>query len=635
MRTIVKQGDYSFQGRGTSGRGRIIAGIGLLAIFLALVASTQHFAYTAGRRRLPGGIEIVGQRVYAPWQLLKWTAQQRQRGGSLKPFGDSLMILGVGSAMGIFMITAGVVQVRRQRSNGAIDSVHGSARWATREQITAASLLPPKGKRGEGVYVGGWVDPKDGQQYYLRHHGKEHILAFAPTRSGKGVGLVLPTLLTENDFSVVNLDIKGENWALSSGYRQSLGHKVLRWDPTDATAGRSATYNPIEEIRLATPFEVGDIMNVAGILVDPDGKSHDDHWTGTARALLTGAIAHVAYRARKEGRSGNLADVLGELTKPGQGYQDTMMEWLNYEHALEGDVFYDSEGNPSDSRTHPIVAAAAQSMVNRAEAEASSVLSSAVKFLELYSDPIIARNTARSDFKLTDIMDYDVPVSLYLVLNPAALKRIRPLIRIFLTQMIYALMPEMEFHEGKQKAPYKHRLLLLLDEFPSMGRVSIISDAIAYFGGWNIKAYLIAQDLAQLWEAYGKEESITSNCHIQIAYAPNKLETAKYLSDKTGTTTVVVETETESYNGVGIFAKKSVSKQQQQIQRPLLTPDECMRLPGPEKDAELKIKKPGDMLILPAGFSPIYGRQILYFRDSTFSQRAEMPAPEKSDVLRG
>lgn len=634
MRAEVKQGDYSFQSDRPKNRGRAIAALGVFLVFLSFMVSTQYFGMDFGRNRLPGGVNVAGIKLYAPWQILAWMITYRQKVGNIKPFYESLALLGVGCAMGLGMIGVGVRQMRQTKASGALDAVHGSAHWANREQIAAASLLPQKGQPGNGVYVGGWVDPKEGRQYYLRHAGKEHILVFAPTRSGKGVGLVLPTLLSW-EHSVVNLDVKGENWALTSGWRKQQGHKVLRWDPTDAVVGRSVSYNPIEEIRIGTPHEIGDIMNVAGILVDPDGKGGDDHWTSTARSLLTGAIAHVAYRARKEGRSGNLADVLLELTKPGQGYNDTMQEWLSYEHAIEGDVFYDTQGNPSENLCHPIVVKAAQEMLNRAEAEASSVLSSAIKYLELYGDPVIARNSATSGFRLIDLMNHEQPVSLYLVLNPASIRRIRPLVRLFLTQMIYALMPEMEFRKGEQQAPYRHRLLLLFDEFPSIGRVGIISDAISYFAGWNIKAYLITQDLKQLYEAYGKDAPIIGNCHIQVAYAPNNLETAEYLSKQTGITTVTVVNESESYQGGrGLFTKKSISRQQQQLQRPLLTPDECMRLPGPEKDADLKIAKPGDMLIFAAGFPVVYGRQILYFLDPTFSERAKIDAPEKTDVLK-
>ena len=241
---------------------------------------------------------------------------------------------------------------------------------------------------------------------------------------------------------------------------------------------------------------------------------------------------------------------------------------------------------------------------------------------------------ATSDFRIQDIMDNDSPVSLYLVLNPTNIQRLKPLVRLFISQLVFILMPEMEFSGGQMKAPYKHRLLLLLDEFPALGKLGIFEQAIAYFGGRNIKAYLICQDKAQLDAAYGKDESITSNCHVTVAYAPNKVETAKYLSDRLGVTTVIKEQESISFQGgTGLFAKKSVTKSQQEVQRAVLTPDEIMRLPGPIKDVYQNITEPGDMLVFAAGFPPVYGKQILYFLDKTFSERSKIDSPEKSDNL--
>lgn len=627
MSTRVK-GNYSFNNRPSNNkRARRFALAGILLIFFSCVAGTQVFAWRVGKNRMPGELFSYAKiKVYAPWKLFDWMEVWKKRRFNMKDFTESLLILGGGAFLGIALIVIGS-KGKKQDAR----SLYGSAQYAEAEQIRTAGLLPPKGEKGHGVYVGGWLNPKDGKQYYLRHNGKEHIIALAPTRSGKGVGLVIPTLLSWEHSAVV-LDIKGENWALTSGWRHQTGHKVLRWDPTDALEGRSARYNPLEEIRIGTVYETGDVMNVATLLVDPDGKGVDGHWEQTARSLLIGAITHVAYKARNEGRLGTLAEVLRELTN--LGYEDMANEWKQYEHWRDGDIFYDSSGNVREDPCHPVVEQAANEMLNRAEEEASSVLSTAVAKLGLYTDPIVARNTARSDFRITDIMDSDAPVSLYLVLNPTNIQRLKPLVRLFLSQLIFILMPEMEFHGGQMKAPYKHRLLLLLDEFPALGKLGIFEQALAYFGGWNIKAYLICQDKAQLDAAYGKDESITSNCHVTVAYAPNKVETAKYLSDRLGVTTVIKEQESVSYQGgVGFFAKKSVTKSQQEVQRAVLTPDEIMRLPGAVKDADQMITEPGDMLIFVAGFPPIYGKQILYFIDKTFSERSKINAPEKSDVI--
>ena len=629
MKTTIK-GNYSFRKAKKRKGGRALAFVGFIVLLSSFVAGTQYFAWDVGRNKLPGELfTFMGFKVYDPTHIFDWMDEWQAKRRSMDDFMDSLMIMGGCAFMGVALIGAAV---RRRNSKQDAANLYGSAQYAELSEIREAGLLPQKGEKGRGVYVGGWINPKDGHQYYLRHNGKEHVIALAPTRSGKGVGLVIPTLLSW-EHSVVVLDIKGENWALTSGWRHENGHKVLRWDPTDAIEGRSARYNPLAEIRIGTVYETGDVMNVATLLVDPDGKGVEGHWEQTARSLLIGAITHVVYKARNEGRTGNLAEVLHELT--GDGYEDMANSWKQYDHKREGDTFYDPSGNVRDNPCHPVVEQVANEMLNRAEEEASSVLSTAVAKLGLYTDPIVARNTAQSDFHIKDVMDADAPVSLYLVLNPTNIQRLKPLVRLFISQLVFILMPEMSFSGGQMKAPYKHRLLLLLDEFPALGKLGIFEQAIAYFGGWNIKAYLICQDKAQLDAAYGKDESITSNCHVTVAYAPNKVETAKYLSDRLGVTTVIKEQESISYQGgTGFFSHKSVTKSQQEVQRAVLTPDEIMRLPGPVKNADQMITEPGDMLVFAAGFPPVYGKQILYFLDKTFSERSRIDAPERSDVIK-
>ena len=628
MKTTIK-GNYSFKKAKKRNGGRALAFVGFVVLLSSFVAGTQYFAWDVGHNKLPGELfTFMGFKVYDPLQVFDWMDEWQAKRRNMDAFTDSLMIMGGCAFIGVSLIGAAV---RRRNAKQDAANLYGSAQYAELSEIREAGLLPQKGEKGRGVYVGGWINPKDGRQYYLRHNGKEHVIALAPTRSGKGVGLVIPTLLSW-EHSVVVLDIKGENWALTSGWRHENGHKVLRWDPTDAIEGRSARYNPLAEIRIGTVYETGDVMNVATLLVDPDGKGVEGHWEQTARSLLIGAITHVVYKARNEGRTGNLAEVLHELT--GDGYEDMANSWKQYEHKSDGDTFYDPSGNVRDNPCHPVVEQVANEMLNRAEEEASSVLSTAVAKLGLYTDPIVARNTAQSDFHIKDVMDADAPVSLYLVLNPTNIQRLKPLVRLFISQLVFILMPEMSFSGGQMKAPYKHRLLLLLDEFPALGKLGIFEQAIAYFGGWNIKAYLICQDKAQLDAAYGKDESITSNCHVTVAYAPNKVETAKYLSDRLGVTTVIKEQESISYQGgTGFFSHKSVTKSQQEVQRAVLTPDEIMRLPGPVKNADMMITEPGDMLVFAAGFPPVYGKQILYFLDKTFSERSRIDAPERSDVI--
>ena len=188
----------------------------------------------------------------------------------------------------------------------------------------------------------------------------------------------------------------------------------------------------------------------------------------------------------------------------------------------------------------------------------------------------------------------------------------------------------------RSKKTYKHRLLCMMDEFPSLGKLDILQESLAFVAGYGITFYLICQDINQLKSresGYGPDETITSNCHIQNAYPPNRMETADHLSKLTGQATVIKEQMTTSGRRTSAVLGQ-VSRTIQEIQRPLLTPDECLRMPGPKKNAAGDIIKAGDMVVYVAGFPAIYGRQPLYFQDTVFIARAAVEAPTTSDTLR-
>lgn len=369
--------------------------------------------------------------------------------------------------------------------------------------------------------------------------------------------------------------------------------------------------------------ETASIQNLVSMIVDPDGKGLEDHWAKTAHSLIVGCITHLLYVGKREGRTPCLADVVTEFTKPGVPWRTNIEKWQQFPH-----LGYSEFG----ATVHPVVNNAAQEMLNRDDREASSVLSTTVSYLTLYRDPVIAKNTSQSSFHIRDLMNHERPVSLYLVVKPVDKDRIRPFVRLFITQVIRRLADSMEFKDGQQVQMYRHRLLLMLDEFPSLGRLQIFEEALAFIAGYGLKAYLIIQDIAQLHKIYGKDEAITGNCHVKVAYATSNPDTARYLSESSGTTTVIKEAESLSRDQSGIFGKRNVSVSLQEVQRPLLTVDECMRLKGPEKDAAGKILTPGDMLIFIAGYAAVYGRQMLYFLDPEFKRRVKINAPMVSDT---
>ena len=563
----------------------------------------------------------IGQFLaYSPLAVWNWPQEIWQERLVEQIINQALIAFGVPliAAVGVFMAWA-----RRPK---ATKDLHGTAKWATKKEIEEMSYFD-----GKGVYVGGWWDKGKKMQRYLRHNGSEHILCFAPTRSGKGVGLILPTLLSWEGSSVV-LDIKGENWALTSGFLKSQGHATMRFDPSDDKK-TSSRFNPLEEVRLNTGRAISDVQQLATMILDPDGKGLSDYWDKAAFGFFASVILHnMIVKLADEGRPASLYDVsisledhklqdeaAGEAKKGDEnasGARKLFEKMMKTDHAGKlCKIFPGIEADLAEA-AHVFIAAGAAGMLAKAPKEMSGVVSTATANMSLYRDPIVARNTACCDFRITDLMNHETPVSLYLVVSPADIDRTRPLFRIFVSQLSGRLMEKMEFAQGGTKATYKHRLLLMFDEFTSLGKLAIIERAIAYMAGYGIKGYFIVQDTKQLDGAYGKDNALMANCHVRIAYAPNVIETAELLSKMTGTTTVVQYKKTLSKSGTSL----SVSE----VARPLLTPDECMRLPGIKKVKGMI--ESGDMLIFTAGNSAVYGRQILHFLDPVFLKRASMLA---------
>ena len=590
-----------------------MAAIPLLAL-LGMEMATLKIASDYGFHSMLGQpwFSVLGVPVYAPWRVFTWE-------GISQPVMDNALVLGQAFfLLPLFLALLCVVAARRLKGN---QELHGSARWARKAEIERMGYLG-----GQGVYVGGWFDKKKNILRYLRHNGPEHILCFAPTRSGKGVGLILPTLLSWPG-STLTLDIKGENWALTSGWRKSQGHKVLRFAPADSS-GFGCAFNPLDEIRLTSLEAVQDVQNLALMLVDPDGKGLEDHWTKAAFAFFSGLILHCCVVVRsRQGRMPSLQELTLMMSDPDRTTAELLDEMMVMDHAMLFREFAPDADARVGEACHIFIASSAREMAAKAENEASGVLSSALVNMAIYRDPIININTARSDFHIHDLMNHETPLDLYLVTPPDGIDRVRPLMRLMLDMIVRRVCSSMEFKDGASVAGYKHRLLFMLDELTSLGKVPILEKAIAYIAGYGGKLYLIVQDTKQLNGVYGKDNALMANCHVRIAYAPNDAETAELLSKMTGKTTVV-----EKKNSVSISKSgRSRSINIAETARPLLTPDECSRLPGAEKDSSGKITKPGHMLIFTAGQFPIYGMQILYFKDLVFSQRAKIPAPGISE----
>ena len=480
----------------------------------------------------------------------------------------------IAAAGGIAALAVAVtLSVLRARESHRV-TTYGSARWANETEIRNVGLLGHK-----GVVLGRW------QGQYLLHDGPEHVLCFAPTRSGKGVGLVVPTLMTWPG-SVIVHDIKGENWTITAGWRAKFGRAIL-FDPTNID---SAPYNPLLEVRRGV-WEVRDVQNIADVLVDPEGALEKrNHWEKTSHSLLVGAILHVLYAEKDK----TLAGVANLLSDPARPVEATLKAMMNTPHLGKDGV-------------HPAVASAARELLNKSDNERSGVLSTAMSFLGLYRDPVVAKVTSRCDWRISDLVEGEHPASLYLVVPPSDISRTKPLIRLILNQIGRRLTEELE-----SKAR-KHRLLLMLDEFPALGRLDFFESSLAFMAGYGIKSFLIAQSLNQIEKAYGQNNSILDNCNVRVSFATNDERTARRVSDALGTMTE--QRAMKNYAGSRLSPWLShLMVSRQETSRPLLTPGEVMQLPA------------ADDLVMTSGSPPIRAKKLRYYEHNELRSRL-LPPP--------
>lgn len=557
--------------------------IGQIIVVVGIVLAGVWFATQWAAAELANQPELgrpwfiaFGRPIYLPWALFGWWFSFEAYAPTI--FEEAGAIAATSGVVGCAAAIFGSLWRARQRRNV---TTYGSARWATTHDIRAAGLL-----KEAGVFLGR-AGPR-----YLRHDGPEHIMAFAPTRSGKGVGLVVPTLLGWSGSAVIH-DIKGENWQLTAGWRQRFSHCLL-FNPTDT---RSARYNPLLEVRRGTD-EVRDVQNIADILVDPEGAlERRNHWEKTSHSLLVGAILHILYAEEDK----TLARVASFLSDPQRPFTATLMRMMTTNHL----------GTTDAPIVHPVVASAAREVLNKSENERSGVLSTAMSFLGLYRDPTVAMVTSRCDWRIADLVDGKSPVSLYLVVPPSDISRTKPLIRLVLNQIGRRLTEHLHAENGANAAA-RHKLLMMLDEFPALGRLDFFETSLAFLAGYGVRAFLIAQSLNQIEKAYGEHNAILDNCHVRVAFATNDERTAKRISDALGTATE--QRAMRNYAGHRLapwLAHVMVSRQE--TARALLTPGEVMQLPAT------------DELVLVAGTPPIRATKLRYFEDDTFKARVLSP----------
>jgi len=480
-------------------------------------------------------------------------------------FGAVAMLCPLGGAV------IGYVMGRAGAGTATASTVHGSASFATERQIQASL------GGGDGLIVGR-ENKRHGR--LLRYGGQAHLLTIAPTRSGKGVGAIIPNLLTA-ERSILCIDPKGENARVAASARHRLG-PVYVLDPFGVSGVPTAAFNPLDALHRESLDLAEDAALVADALVyDPPGQVGDAHWNEEAKALIGGLILHVVT---DPGQSSNLATVRDLLT-------------------LAPDKFYDllrqMQQNPAAGG---LVARAANRHLGKSEREATSVLSSAQRHTHFLDSQRMVQVLSRSDFRFEDLKAGTATV--FLVLPPERLATHARWLRLLVAQAINAMARS----PTRPAAP----VLFLLDEFAALGRLEPVERAFGLMAGYGLQLWPILQDKHQLWSVYGERAgTFLSNAGLIQVFNVADVETASWVSKSIGATTVAYQTTGTSVSkSPGRFlldqTTTGASTSVHLTRRDLLTPDEVMRL-----DASLEI-------LLPQGQAPVIARKVRYFADPEF-----------------
>ncbi len=458
---------------------------------------------------------------------------------------------------------------------GLTGDSHGSARFANRKELK--KLERGKGQEDRGLLIG--RNPHTGR--LLHYDGPAHLITFAPTRAGKGVGTVIPNLLAA-ERSVLVIDPKGENARIAGEARRRFG-TVHVLDPFEVSGHPSAAYNPLDRL---TPdsLDLGeDAASLTEALVmDPPGQVTEAHWNEEAKAILGGLIMFCVCHEDRDRRS--LATVREYLTLPPEKLR-ALLELMQDSDAAGG-----------------LIARAANRFLGKADREAASVLSNAQRHTHFLDSPRIAKCLARSDFAFSDLRHRIT--SVFLVLPPNRMDAYSRWLRLLVSQALQDIARDAERPQGASEGRserLKAPTLFLLDEFAALGRLEAVERAMGLMAGYGLQLWPILQDMSQLKDLYGERAgTFIANAGVQQVFGVNDFETAKWLSQMIGQETAGFQTDSFKPGDGPSFSNNLTG-------RDLLTPDEIMQLP------------PDRQLLRVQGQATAVAQKLRYYADLEFA----------------
>lgn len=458
------------------------------------------------------------------------------------------IVLGILGALSAFM------------TDGPIPAVFGTARWADKKEKKELATGT------DGLLIG--RDPQTGD--LLRYDGPAHLLTMAPTRTGKGVGTIIPNLLTA-ERSVICIDPKGENAKVTGHARQMFG-PVFDLDPFEVTGRPGAAFNPLDGLQAEGMDVAEDVGMLAdALVVDDPGMSGEAHWNEEAKALIAGLLLHIIA-----------------AEPPNERHLGTLRKHLTLAPQAFSALLSDMQVMPE---CHGLIARAANRHLGKSDREASGVLSAAQRHTHFLDSPRMTAVMARSDFAFSDLKRRHA--TMFLVLPPDRLSTYSRWLRLLINKSLTDM--------ARDATTPRHPVLYLLDEFAALGHLAPVERAMGLMAGYGVQLWPILQDIHQLRAAYGKRAgTFLSNAAVLQLFGVNDVETAELVGKAIGKTDAVYTTHSWSEG------KNSTS--QHISARDLINPDEIMRLPADR------------MILLRQGQRPIPAQKLCYFEDKEFKR---------------
>lgn len=545
---------------------------------------------------------------------------------SLFPF-----FVSAGIAVLFFFVVSGI----RGYGLNKNDNLYGTSRWGTEKDIKKFGLSEERGivlAEFQKADVRAKVNPKNTSiQLSLKQlapliciGGDTNVLMIAPTRSGKGVGSVIPTALNF-PWSIIFFDPKGELFNITSGFRSKFS-VVLKFAPKNPD-GNTVCFNPLEEVHLDNRI-VSDVdLVIQNLFEEAKGgeNSNSQFFNENAKDMIKTTILHILTADNPEYTSKKnlpgVFEIMSLAAKPDEedAEEDEEQKKSNPGDKLFGEMFETRHLIQGQEAPwlQTLIEAGAGRMLQMNPKVRSDVFSTVFSKLQLFSDPLIAHATGHSDFKLDDFVTSDAPISLYLVVPFAHVDVIAPVFKLLINFMLR------RFSDGETsygEVKLKNRLLFMLDEFPVLGNFPFLVKTMGILAGYGINFFLICQGLNQLVDIYGQNHPFLDHCKTLCIYAPGKIEDAKAFTEAIGKESVTKESISTSGSRYAV-ALNNLNASSQEVARDLMNPDELMHLP------------PNEALIMNQGMPAYIAKKVVYYDDPRFKNKA-YSVREKKDWLR-